>query len=97
MSPSFSPHIEPNIAEDSFERVKAMQDAANEQDSSQRSRSSSESDTEETGDPGLNIDIELPGIDVEIDESGIKVDAQGMTECVLQLNIRMSVVVRQLQ
>ena len=53
-----------------------MKEAAEGKNKPQQLRSQSK--LEENSDPGLSIDLDLPGVDVQIDANGIKIDAQGI-------------------
>ncbi len=55
-----------------------MNEAAEGKNKPQQLRSQSK--LEESSDPGLSIDLDLPGVDVQIDAdaNGIKIDAAGM-------------------
>ena len=48
------------------------------QEAAKDKQSRSHSKFEDKSDPGLSIDLDLPGVDVQIDTNGIKIDAQGM-------------------
>ncbi len=59
-----------------------MLEAAKVKDDLQQSRRS-HSKFEDKSDPGLSIDLDLPGVDVQIDTNGIKIDAQGMQPIII--------------
>ena len=66
----------PGIGKDAYEKVEKMNEAAEGKNKPQQLRSQSK--LEENSDPGLSIDLDLPGVDVQIDANGIKIDAQGI-------------------
>ena len=73
------------IAEEAYEKIEKLHEAA---EGKEPRRGESQSAAEEK-DPGLSIDLDLPGVDagvdVQIGPNGVQIDTKGVSICFLYL------------